>query len=101
MKNTLRIIFTPLAALIIMSSAFAATVPVELTPKNMTCKEFTTMNAKAMVPVTGWILNEDTMYKGHDTVDLNEVETTYVPLLIKVCQEKPESKIKQWIERIK
>ena len=70
-------------------------------PENMTCKEFVDMNPKAMMPVAFWVINKDTDFKGGDYVDWHEVGTTSVPLLIKICKENPESKLKQWINDIK
>ncbi|MEX2942928.1 acid-activated periplasmic chaperone HdeB [Serratia fonticola] len=74
------------------------------TPQDMTCKEFIDLNPKAMTPVAFWVVNKDNVFQQGDYVDWNEVETTYVPLVIKACKQKPESKLeefKQWINDIK
>ena len=70
-------------------------------PQDMTCKEFVDMNPKAMRPVAFWIISKDTQFKGGDYVDWHEVDTTSVPLLIKICKSKPESKLQQWINDIR
>lgn len=36
--------------------------------KDMTCQEFIDLNPKAMTPVAWWMLHEETVYKGGDTV---------------------------------
>ncbi|MFT2789857.1 acid-activated periplasmic chaperone HdeB [Serratia sp. T13T92] len=74
------------------------------TPQDMTCKEFIDLNPKAMTPVAFWVVNKDNVYQQGDYVDWNEVETIYVPQVIKACKQKPESKLeefKQWINDIK
>ena len=54
-----------------------------------------------MTPVAYWAINNETVYKGGDTVDWNETDTVSVPKLIKICHEKPESKIMQWVNDIR
>ena len=47
--------------------------------KDMTCQEFIDLNPKAMTPVAWWMLHEETVYKGGDTVTLNETDLTQIP----------------------
>lgn len=78
-----------------------ATTSNENTPKNMTCREFIDMNPKAMTPVAFWVINKDTNFAGGDYVDWDEVDTTSVPLLIKVCKANPQSRIEKWVDSIR
>lgn len=103
MKNSLRLILAPVAAVLFLGAANvnAAETAASTNPKDMTCQEYIDLNPKAMMPVAFWAINEDTLYKGGDTVDFDEVNTVAVPELIKLCQQKPESKLMQWIDSLK
>lgn len=57
--------------------------------KDMTCQEFIDLNPKAMTPVAWWMLHEETVYKGGDTVTLNETDLTQIPKVIEYCKKKP------------
>lgn len=65
----------------------------KVTPENMTCQEFINLNPQAMLPVAWWMLHEETIYKGGDTVSLSETDTTSVPQLIEACKNNPQQKI--------
>lgn len=65
----------------------------ENTPENMTCAEFINLNPKAMSPIAFWMLQDKTVYRGGDTVDLNETTTVGVPQLIQFCKEQPQEKV--------
>lgn len=95
-----RILFASVAVMATINIASAETLN-ESIPQNMTCKEFVDMNPKAMTPVAFWIVNKDTDFQGGDYVDWNEVETVSVPQLVKICKQKPESKLEEWINDIK
>ncbi|MGS2677344.1 acid-activated periplasmic chaperone HdeB [Citrobacter freundii] len=59
----------------------------------MTCQEFINLNPKAMLPVAWWMLNEETVYKGGDSVSLNETDLTSIPKVIEYCKRNPQSKL--------
>ncbi|MEL2356535.1 acid-activated periplasmic chaperone HdeB [Klebsiella pneumoniae] len=103
MKKLSTLFLTPVVTLVLLNAnaAVAAEKASETTPQNMTCREYLDMNAKAMTPVAYWAINNETVYKGGDTVDWNETDTVSVPKLIKICHEKPESKIMQWVNDIR
>lgn len=103
MNKSTSLLIAPVMALFILNSSatIAAEKKPETTPENMTCQEYLDMNPKAMTPVAFWALNNETVYKGGDTVDWNETDTISVPKLIKICQAKPESKIMQWVKDIR
>ena len=103
MKKSTTLILAPAMALFILNSgaASAAEKKSETTPANMTCQEYLDMNPKAMTPVAFWAINNETVYKGGDTVDWNETDNVSVPKLIKLCKAKPESKIMQWVNDIR
>ncbi|CAI1935623.1 MULTISPECIES: acid-activated periplasmic chaperone HdeB [Serratia] len=93
------------SALIVSSINIAnAETTDKTTPQDMTCKEFIDLNPKAMTPVAFWVVNKDNVYQQGDYVDWNEVETIFVPQVIKACKQKPESKLeelKQWFNEVK
>lgn len=90
MKRVL-ITLTPLLSL------FMLKVPVTDAADNsldkMTCQEFINLNPKAMLPVAWWMLNEETVYKGGDSVSLNETDLTSIPQVIEYCKRNPQSKL--------
>lgn len=90
MKRVL-ITLTPLLSL------FMLNVPVTHaaynSPDKMTCQEFINLNPKAMLPVAWWMLNEETVYKGGDSVSLNETDLTSIPQVIEYCKRNPQSKL--------
>lgn len=65
----------------------------ENSPDKMTCQEFINLNPKAMLPVAWWVLNEETVYKGGDSVTLNETDFTRIPQFIEYCKHNPQSKL--------
>ncbi|MBB1200613.1 acid-activated periplasmic chaperone HdeB [Enterobacteriaceae bacterium 89] len=78
------------AALLLLScSAFAS----QTTTEEMTCQEFVNLNPRAMLPVAWWMLHEETIYKGGDTVSLNETDLTQVPQILDFCKAHPEQKV--------
>lgn len=103
MKYFTKAVLGSMSALCLCNVAFANSTPSlgESTPENMTCHEYVDLNPRAMTPVAFWVVNKDTDYKGGDFVDWNEVETISVPLLLKICDEQPKSKITQWIDKLK
>ena len=78
-------------------SLFMLNVPVthaaDNSPDKMTCQEFINLNPKAMLPVAWWMLNEETVYKGGDSVSLNETDLTSIPQVIEYCKRNPQSKL--------
>jgi len=62
-------------------------------PEKMTCLEFINLNPKAMLPVAWWMLNEKTVYKGGDSVSLNESELTSIPQVLEYCKRNPKMKL--------
>lgn len=72
------------------SPAFAAE---KVTPEDMTCQEFVNLNPQAMLPVAWWMLHEETIYNGGDTVSLSETDTTSIPQLLEACKNNPQQKI--------
>lgn len=40
-----------------------------------------------MTPVARWMLHEETVYKGGDTVTLNETDLTQIPQVIEYCKK--------------
>lgn len=65
----------------------------EQSAKDMTCQEFIDLNPKAMTPVAWWMLHEETVYKGGDTVTLNETDLTQIPKVIEYCQKNPQKQL--------
>ncbi|EIH4171825.1 TPA: acid-activated periplasmic chaperone HdeB, partial [Shigella sonnei] len=61
--------------------------------KDMTCQEFIDLNPKAMTPVAWWMLHEETVYKGGDTVTLNETDLTQIPKVIEYCKKNPQKNL--------
>ncbi|PRW48752.1 acid-activated periplasmic chaperone HdeB [Escherichia coli] len=49
--------------------------------KDMTCQEFIDLNPKAMI------------YKGGDTVTLNETDLTQIPKVIEYCKKNPQKNL--------
>ncbi len=43
-----------------------------------------------MTPVAWWMLHEETVYKGGDTVTLNETDLTQIPKVIEYCKKNPQ-----------
>ncbi len=83
------------AAVLTATLLFSATAvqAAENTPENMTCAEFINLNPKAMAPIAFWMLQDKTVYRGGDTVDLNETTTVGVPQLIEFCKQQPQEKV--------
>ena len=96
-------IYTLLVSASFVCAAHADTTnPVKATsPTDMTCQEYIDLNPKAMTPVAFWVVNKDTQYKEGDFVDMEDVETVSAPMLLEICHAKPESKLVQWIDKIK
>lgn len=61
--------------------------------KDMTCQEFIDLIPKAMTPVAWWMLHEETVYKGGDTVTLNETDLTQIPKVIEYCKKNPQKNL--------
>ena len=90
MKRVL-ITLTPLLSLFMLN--VPVTHAADNSPDKMTCQEFITLNPKAMLPVAWWMLNEETVYKGGDSVSLNETDLTSIPQVIEYCKRNPQSKL--------
>lgn len=101
MKLTIKHMTLAAATFFALTGMAQAQGLVERGSKDMSCKEFVDLNPKAMTPVAFWVLNRDTDFKGGDYVDWNEVDEISVPKLVKICNQKPESKLSQWINEIK
>jgi acid stress chaperone HdeB len=103
MKKTVHVMLFTATVLALTCAAQAKTVNANASndPNAMTCQEYIDMNPKAMTPVAFWVVNKDTHYKDGDYVDLEDVETVSAPLLLNICHAKPESKLTQWIDKIK
>ena len=56
-------------------------------------QEFIDLNPKAMTPVAWWMLHEETVYKGGDTVTLNETDLTQIPKVIEYCKKNPQKNL--------
>lgn len=78
----------------------AALAADKVTPENMTCQEFIDLNPQAMLPVSWWMLHEETIYKGGDTVSLSETDTTSIPTLIDICKKHPQEKLYSFKDKI-
>ena len=65
----------------------------ENSPDKMTCQEFINLNPKAMLPVAWWMLHEETVYKGGDSVSLNETDLTSIPQVVEYCKHNPQLKL--------
>ena len=90
MKRVL-ITLTPLLSLFMLN--VPVTHAADNSPDKMTCQEFINLNPKAMLPVAWWMLNEETVYKGGDSVSLNETDLTSIPQVIESCKRNPQSKL--------
>lgn len=90
MKRAL-ITLTPLLSLFMLN--VPVTHAADNSPDKMTCQEFINLNPKAMLPVAWWMLNEETVYKGGDSVSLNETDLTSIPQVIEYCKRNPQSKL--------
>ncbi|MBM7251287.1 acid-activated periplasmic chaperone HdeB, partial [Citrobacter freundii] len=90
MKRVL-ITLTPLLSLFMLN--VPVTHAADNSPDKMTCQEFINLNPKAMLPVAWWMLNEETVYKGGDSVSLNETDLTSIPQVIEYCKRNPQSKL--------
>lgn len=90
MKRVL-ITLTPLLSLFMLN--VPVTHAADNSPDKMTCQEFINLNPKAMLPVAWWMLNEETVYKGGDSVPLNETDLTSIPQVIEYCKRNPQSKL--------
>lgn len=66
---------------------------VQNSTENMTCEEFINLNPKAMLPVAWWMLNEETVYQGGDSVSLNETDLTSIPQVFEYCKKHPQLKL--------
>ncbi|HAU4327514.1 TPA: acid-activated periplasmic chaperone HdeB, partial [Citrobacter freundii] len=86
MKRVL-ITLTPLLSLFMLN--VPVTHAADNSPDKMTCQEFINLNPKAMLPVAWWMLNEETVYKGGDSVSLNETDLTSIPQVIEYCKRNP------------
>lgn len=84
--------------LLSMSGVQAAT---EVSPENMTCDEFINLNPKAMAPIAAWMLTKDTVYKGGDSVDLQETVTVGVPQVITFCKQNPKANVYDFKDRLR
>lgn len=82
---------TALSTLFMLNAPMAYSA--ESSPDSMTCQEFINLNPKAMLPVAWWMLHEETVYKGGDTVSLNETDLTSIPQVIEYCKRNPQSKL--------
>lgn len=98
MKNRLKTSAILLSTALLFSATAAQAE--ENTPENMTCAEFINLNPKAMSPVALWMLQDKTVYRGGDTVSLNETTTVGVPQLIQFCKEKPQEKVYSFKEKL-
>ena len=90
MKRVL-ITLTPLLSLFMLN--VPVTHAADNIPDKMTCQEFINLNPKAMLPFAWWMLNEETVYKGGDSVSLNETDLTSIPQVIEYCKRNPQSKL--------
>ncbi|WP_424953545.1 acid-activated periplasmic chaperone HdeB [Citrobacter freundii] len=90
MKRVL-ITLTPLLSLFMLN--VPVTHAADNSPDKMTCQEFINLNPKAMLLVAWWMLNEETVYKGGDSVSLNETDLTSIPQVIEYCKRNPQSKL--------
>lgn len=90
MKRVL-ITLTPLLSLFMLN--VPVTHAADNSPDKMTCQEFINLNPKAMLPVAWWMLNEETVYKGGDSVSLNETDLNSIPQVIEYCKRNPQSKL--------
>lgn len=81
----------PLFLLLMLNTQLAHSA--ENAPDKMTCQEFINLNPKAILPVAWWMLHEETIYKGGDTVSLNETDLTGIPQVIEYCKHNPQSKL--------
>ena len=90
MKRVL-ITLTPLLSLFMLN--VPVTHAADNSPDKMTSQEFINLNPKAMLPVAWWMLNEETVYKGGDSVSLNETDLTSIPQVIEYCKRNPQSKL--------
>ncbi|MGI3449164.1 HdeB family protein [Citrobacter freundii] len=88
-----RILITlpPLLSLFILNIPLAHSA--ENSPDKMTCQEFINLNPKAMLPVAWWMLHEETVYKGGDSVSLNETDLTSIPQVVEYCKHNPQLKL--------
>lgn len=92
MKNhSTSIILTLFSTCLIMTNVAKAAQ--DIIPSNMTCQEFLDMNPKSYTPITFWVLNKDTDFKGGDYVDWSETETVATPKAIELCKKSPASKL--------
>lgn len=88
------------AALVIGLLSASAVQAAEHSPENMTCDEFINLNPKAMAPVAAWMLNKDTVYKGGDSVDLQETVTVGVPQTIEFCKQNPKANVYEFKNKL-
>lgn len=96
-KSTL--VATLSAALFIpLSSTFAANV--DMTPKNMSCKEFLDLNPKAMAPIAFFMLDDVTDYKGGDSVSLRESAVIAVPPMVEFCKKNQDKKVYEFKNKL-
>ncbi|WP_067700391.1 MULTISPECIES: HdeA/HdeB family chaperone [unclassified Erwinia] len=87
---------TTLSAFILcaaISAPFCSAWAESSAPTEMSCKEFINLNPKAMSPVAFWALNKDIDFKGGDFVDMNQVNTLYIPKLTRQCKTNPNMKV--------
>ena len=96
MKRVL-ITLTPLLSLFMLN--VPVTHAADNSPDKMTCQEFINLYPKAMLPVAWWMLNEETVYKGGDSVSLNETDLTSITQVIEYCKRSPQSKLYSYKEK--
>jgi hypothetical protein len=85
----------------LLSSCVLSATAAQKTPNDMTCQEFVDLNPQTMSPVAFWVYNDDEQMKGGDYVSLQETDTIAVPLTLKLCKDKPQSKIKDFKDEVK
>ncbi|MBB1202477.1 acid-activated periplasmic chaperone HdeB [Enterobacteriaceae bacterium 89] len=85
----------------LLSTCALSAIAADKTPKDMTCQEFISLNPQLMSPVAYWVYNDDEQFKGGDYVSLQETDTIAVPLTLKLCKDKPQSKIKDFKDEVK
>ncbi|HEY2455309.1 MAG TPA: acid-activated periplasmic chaperone HdeB [Scandinavium sp.] len=96
LSSNLAIIATAL-----LSTCTLSAVAAEKPAKDMTCQEFVDLNPQTMSPVAFWVFNDDQEMKGGDYVSLQETDTIAVPLTLKLCKDKPQSKISEFKNDVK
>lgn len=89
-KKSVTTILSTLGAIFFLSLTSSHSALASSTmPEKMKCEEFINLNPKAMLPVAWWMLHEKTIYKGGDSVSLQESDVTRVPEIIEYCKKNP------------